>query len=40
MLVHAFVVLVEEPLLEQQFGQAYVNYREAVGRWMPRMGHK
>jgi len=40
MLVHVFVVLVEEPLLEQQFGQAYVNYREAVGRWLPRMGHK
>ncbi len=40
MLVHVFVVLVEEPLLEQQFGQAYVSYREAVGRWVPRMGHK
>lgn len=40
MLVHLFVVLVEEPLLEQQFGEAYVGYREAVGRWVPRMGHK
>jgi protein-S-isoprenylcysteine O-methyltransferase Ste14 len=40
MLEHAFVVLLEEPLLERQFGQAYVNYREAVGRWVPRMGHK
>ena len=40
MLVHVFVVLVEEPLLEQQFGQAYVSYREAVGRWLPRMRHK
>jgi protein-S-isoprenylcysteine O-methyltransferase Ste14 len=40
MLEHGFVVLIEEPLLEQQFGEAYVTYREAVGRWMPRMGHK
>jgi protein-S-isoprenylcysteine O-methyltransferase Ste14 len=40
MLVHVFVVLVEEPMLEQQFGQAYMSYREAVGRWLPRMGHK
>lgn len=36
-LVHLFVVLVEEPLLEQRFGQAYATYRDAVGRWVPRM---
>jgi protein-S-isoprenylcysteine O-methyltransferase Ste14 len=36
--VLGFVVLVEEPLLERQFGEAYIRYREAVGRWLPRIG--
>jgi protein-S-isoprenylcysteine O-methyltransferase Ste14 len=38
--VHLFVVLVEEPMLEQQFGEAYVRYRNQVGRWLPRLVHK
>jgi protein-S-isoprenylcysteine O-methyltransferase Ste14 len=39
-IVHLFVVLVEEPVLEQKFGEAYLRYREEVGRWVPRVGHK
>jgi protein-S-isoprenylcysteine O-methyltransferase Ste14 len=32
---HAFVVLVEEPSLEHQFGDAYLQYQKAVRRWIP-----
>lgn len=34
--VHAFVVLVEEPSLREQFGADYEAYLRAVGRWTPR----
>jgi len=34
--VHAFVVLVEEPSLRDQFGAGYEAYLRAVPRWAPR----
>ncbi|SRR6266496_5861146 len=34
--VHAFVVLYEEPTLERDFGAQYADYRNAVHRWLPR----
>ncbi|SRR6266508_4673021 len=34
--VHAFVVLYEEPTLERTFGAQYTDYRNAVHRWFPR----
>jgi protein-S-isoprenylcysteine O-methyltransferase Ste14 len=33
--VHLFVVLYEEPTLEDQFGPAYAAYRANVARWLP-----
>jgi len=35
-LAHAFVLLYEEPSLEQRFGESYLRYKTAVGRWLPR----
>lgn len=35
-LVHAFVVLVEEPGLVRRFGEDYEAYRRRVRRWVPR----
>jgi protein-S-isoprenylcysteine O-methyltransferase Ste14 len=35
---HSFVVLYEEPSLKRRFGPAYEEYREAVPRWIPRIG--
>jgi protein-S-isoprenylcysteine O-methyltransferase Ste14 len=29
-------VLVEEPGLEERFGEAYLDYSRSVGRWIPR----
>jgi protein-S-isoprenylcysteine O-methyltransferase Ste14 len=37
LLFQLFVVLVEEPILERKFGEAYEKYREEVGRWVPRI---
>ncbi len=34
-LLHLFVVLVEEPKLERRFGDAYREYRRRVNRWVP-----
>lgn len=34
---HAFVVVYEEPTLEQTFGKEYEAFRAAVPRWIPRM---
>jgi protein-S-isoprenylcysteine O-methyltransferase Ste14 len=36
LLAHAFVLLYEEPSLEHRFGESYLRYKEAVGRWLPR----
>jgi protein-S-isoprenylcysteine O-methyltransferase Ste14 len=35
-IVHLFVVLVEEPSLRSQFGASYEAYVRAVPRWLPR----
>jgi protein-S-isoprenylcysteine O-methyltransferase Ste14 len=32
----SFIVLYEEPHLQRVFGEAYVQYRATVGRWLPR----
>jgi len=37
LLVHGYVVLVEEPKLRARFGAAYERYCEASGRWLPRL---
>jgi protein-S-isoprenylcysteine O-methyltransferase Ste14 len=34
---HIFVVLYEEPSLEQTFGDGYRAYRSRVPRWLPRL---
>lgn len=33
---HLFVMYVEEPGLEQRFGQSYLEYKQRVNRWIPR----
>lgn len=35
--VHLFVVFVEEPSLRSQFGESYETYLRAVPRWIPRL---
>jgi protein-S-isoprenylcysteine O-methyltransferase Ste14 len=34
--VHLFVVFVEEPSLRSQFGESYITYLRTVSRWIPR----
>ena len=36
LIMHLFVLFLEEPGLEQRFGGSYVAYKEAVNRWLPR----
>ncbi len=33
--VHLFVIFVEEPSLRRQFGSSYETYLRAVSRWLP-----
>jgi protein-S-isoprenylcysteine O-methyltransferase Ste14 len=33
---HLFVIGYEEPALRRRFGSAYLEYRRAVPRWIPR----
>jgi protein-S-isoprenylcysteine O-methyltransferase Ste14 len=33
---HLFVTGYEEPTLRRRFGRAYLDYRRAVPRWVPR----
>lgn len=33
---HIYFLLVEEPGLEQRFGESYLAYKRAVPRWIPR----
>jgi protein-S-isoprenylcysteine O-methyltransferase Ste14 len=33
---HLFVIGYEEPTLRRRFGSAYLDYRNAVPRWVPR----
>jgi protein-S-isoprenylcysteine O-methyltransferase Ste14 len=35
LVVHVFVVLVEEPGLERRFGETYLQYKRSVNRWWP-----
>jgi len=35
LLAHALVLLYEEPVLEERFGQSYAQYRAQVKRWIP-----
>lgn len=37
---HLFVVVYEEPHLQQVFGTSYDEYRARVGRWLPRLGRR
>jgi protein-S-isoprenylcysteine O-methyltransferase Ste14 len=39
-LAHLQVVLLEEPLLKERFGQTYVDYQARVPRWIPRWPRK
>jgi protein-S-isoprenylcysteine O-methyltransferase Ste14 len=35
LLIHTFVVFVEEPGLEKRFGESYLKYKHSVNRWLP-----
>lgn len=37
LLIHAFVVLIEEPGLHRRFGDTYAEYCDQVPRWIPRL---
>jgi protein-S-isoprenylcysteine O-methyltransferase Ste14 len=37
LIMHLFVILLEEPSLERRFGDSYVAYKRAVNRWLPRV---
>jgi protein-S-isoprenylcysteine O-methyltransferase Ste14 len=34
---HLFVVFVEEPGLERLFGKSYVEYKNNLNRWIPKL---
>jgi protein-S-isoprenylcysteine O-methyltransferase Ste14 len=34
-LLHLFIVYVEEPKLERRFGESYREYKRRVSRWVP-----
>jgi protein-S-isoprenylcysteine O-methyltransferase Ste14 len=36
-LFHLFVVFVEEPQLKKRFGKSYVEYKNSVNRWVPKI---
>jgi protein-S-isoprenylcysteine O-methyltransferase Ste14 len=38
--MHLFVALYEEPTLKKKFGTAYLDYVQAVPRWIPRLKKK
>ncbi len=37
--VHSATVFIEEPQLERRFGNAYLKYKSATPRWIPRSPH-
>ena len=37
LLFHLFVILYEEPNLEQRFGRSYLDYKKGVNRWVPHL---
>ena len=38
--IHMFIVLYEEPLLKQRFGESYIKYCQQVPRWILRINIK
>ena len=34
---HLFVILVEEPTLERSFGKSYIEYKNRINRWIPKL---
>lgn len=40
LVIHLFVVLVEEPGLRRRFGTSYAEYCHSVPRWFPRVRRK
>jgi protein-S-isoprenylcysteine O-methyltransferase Ste14 len=40
LVMHALVVLYEEPVLRERFGDDYEAYRRAVRRWLPQLRRK
>ena len=36
LLLHLFVLFIEEPGLEERFGRSYLGYKASVNRWTPR----
>lgn len=40
LLIHTFVVFVEEPGLRKRFGQEYEDFCKTVPRWLPRLTHR
>lgn len=36
-LAHIFVLVHEEPTLEERFGESYLKYKKSVNRWLPRL---
>ncbi len=36
-ILHLYVILREEPVLRQRFGEEYTSYTESVPRWIPRL---
>jgi protein-S-isoprenylcysteine O-methyltransferase Ste14 len=36
-MAHIFVLVYEEPTLEQKFGESYLSYKKSVNRWLPRI---
>ena len=36
---HFFVLIVEEPNLERLFGKSYLDYKNKINRWLPKLKH-
>lgn len=39
LVVHLFIILIEEPSLSKKFGESYTSYCKSVGRWLPKFPH-
>jgi protein-S-isoprenylcysteine O-methyltransferase Ste14 len=37
LVTHIFVLIYEEPTLEERFGDSYLHYKKSVRRWLPRL---
>ena len=40
LILHTFLLLIEEPQLKARFGESYHEYLESTPRWVPRMPHR